>query len=117
MTSTSKSLLLIYFLSHLHFTYQDCYFSQEDNESITVLTPPAKPFKQENQDGLIRSCPYYKDKDVCCTEYQSQSLVNNFALIDNTFGSANDGCDMCAINLKKFWCEYTCNPNQSEFSK
>ena len=25
------------------------------------------------------------------------------------------GCDICAINLKRFWCEYACSPNQSDF--
>ena len=39
-------------------------------------------------------------------------MTENFKLIDNTFGSANSGCDFCAANIKRMWCEYTCSPNQ-----
>jgi hypothetical protein len=50
-------------------------------------------------------------------------MQRNFQAIDATFGSAGGGCDMyytnlilrCAANLKKFWCEYTCSPNQRNF--
>lgn len=35
----------------------------------------------------------------------------NFITSDAVFGDVG----MCAVNLKKLWCEYTCNPNQSQF--
>ncbi len=52
-------------------------------------------------------------------------MTSNFDIIDFTFGSKGDGggggCDICAANLKRFWCKYwnsllycyryTCDPN------
>lgn len=31
------------------------------------------------------------------------------------FGSQGGGCDICGINLKRFWCEYACSPRQADF--
>ncbi len=31
--------------------------------------------------------------------------------------SASGGCDICAINAKRFWCEYACSPRQADFLK
>jgi len=33
------------------------------------------------------------------------------------FGSQGGGCDVCSINLKRFWCEYACSPRQADFMK
>ena len=35
--------------------------------------------------------------------------------IDSIFGFKGRGCDHCAINLKRFWWEYACSPDQAEF--
>lgn len=43
-------------------------------------------------------------------------MVENFKKIDAVFGGSG-GCDLCAINLKRFWCQYACDPNQGNFSK
>lgn len=40
----------------------------------------------------------------------------SYTQIDGIFGSKGDGCDLCAINLKRFWCEYACSPNQASFT-
>lgn len=44
-------------------------------------------------------------------------MVRDFKTIDATFGSDGGGCDICGSNMKRFWCHYTCNPNQSDFLK
>lgn len=36
----------------------------------------------------------------------------SFSQIDGVFGG---DVPMCGINLKKMWCEYTCNPRQDLF--
>ena len=41
--------------------------------------------------------------------------MDSFKMVDFSFGSANGiglgGCDICAANLKRFWCAFTCSPN------
>ncbi|EGR31360.1 hypothetical protein IMG5_112050 [Ichthyophthirius multifiliis] len=41
--------------------------------------------------------------------------IKYFYKIDATFGNIGNGCDNCAANIKRFWCIYTCSPNQSDF--
>ena len=36
----------------------------------------------------------------------------NFIQIDTVFGL---DCPICALNMKRMWCEYTCNPNKADF--
>lgn len=40
----------------------------------------------------------------------------SYTQIDGVFGSQGDGCDICAINLKRLWCEYACSPRQADFA-
>ena len=39
-------------------------------------------------------------------------LAANFIQIDTVFGL---DCPVCAMSLKRMWCEYTCNPNKAKF--
>lgn len=41
-------------------------------------------------------------------------MNNNFATLNGVFGK---DCPLCAVNMKKMWCEYTCNPEQFRFIK
>ena len=41
--------------------------------------------------------------------------MQSFLEIDAIFGFSGNGCDHCAINLKRFWCQYACSPDQSKF--
>ena len=41
-------------------------------------------------------------------------VVSDFKSIDIIFGT---DCPLCALNMKKLWCEYNCSPQQSEFLK
>ena len=46
-------------------------------------------------------------------------MLDNFKKIDTVFGSSSSGgsggCDLCAINLKRFWCTYACAHNQEDW--
>lgn len=65
--------------------------------------------------GTKLACPEYKDS-ACCTADQNRALNFNFMLIGFTFGKFGpNGCEACAQNLRKFWCDFTCGPNQAEF--
>mgnify|MGYP002632984581 CR=1 FL=1 len=39
-------------------------------------------------------------------------MTENFKQIDSVFG---EDVPMCGLNLKKLWCEYTCNPTKVDF--
>ena len=39
-------------------------------------------------------------------------MYHNFKTIDNVFGI---DVPMCAVDMKKMWCEYTCNPRKTDF--
>jgi hypothetical protein len=39
-------------------------------------------------------------------------MTKSFQQIDSVFGS---DVPLCGLNLKKFWCEYTCDPNKINF--
>ncbi len=58
------------------------------------------------------ACPYYANKYGCCNDIQIHQLEQNFQDVDMIFGA---DCPICAVNQKIFWCEFTCNPNQSDF--
>lgn len=62
-------------------------------------------------------CPEYYGKLACCNQDQNVLMKNNFDSLDSVFGSQYGGCDVCAVNLKRFWCHFTCHPEQHTFSK
>ena len=72
------------------------------------LPKPIPPFIITHNDA----CPYYEGEYGCCNPVQTQKLTQNFKSVDLIFAA---DCPVCALNLKIFWCEFTCNPNQSEF--
>ena len=51
----------------------------------------------------------------CCDLNNDVSQVTSYVQIDGVFGSQGGGCDICSINLKRFWCEYACSPRQDSF--
>lgn len=59
----------------------------------------------------------YVGSNVCCNEHNARATYENFKQIDGGFGGVAGGCDICAINLKRFWCEYACSPRQADFVK
>ena len=70
---------------------------------------PELPARSGNK--LKQVCPYYDGKDVCCNDDQIDTLYINFQTIDALFGD----CPLCTTNLKRMWCEFTCNPYQKYF--
>ena len=63
-------------------------------------------------------CPAFKPgEEVCCTPIQLKALRQNFFTINQIFGTDGQGCDICAANLKRFWCYFTCSPVQDTFLK
>lgn len=50
----------------------------------------------------------------CCNDDQAEILDANFIQIDTVFGL---DCPICAMNMKRMWCEYTCNKNKASFVK
>lgn len=42
-------------------------------------------------------------------------MYDNFQALVGSFGHQNAGCDVCAANLVRFWCYFTCSPDQDTF--
>jgi len=42
-------------------------------------------------------------------------MVNKYGLLDQALGSAGTGCSICAANLKRFYCNFNCDPNQADW--
>lgn len=117
-------LPILFFINNLvSFIKSDCEMYQECPDPKDEKCRPRKRVGEERKTfqmtknlTLAQLCPDYKPgEQVCCTDIQLTALQNNFFTIDQIFGTAGQGCDLCAINLKKFWCAFTCDPRQSEF--
>lgn len=39
-------------------------------------------------------------------------MTYSFTQLDSVFG---DDCEICSVNLKRMWCEFTCSPIKNEF--
>ena len=61
----------------------------------------------------LYQCSEYNGKVGCCTTTNDIKFNASYLTIDTVFGSAGGGCDICAVNLKRLWCEYTCSPRQN----
>lgn len=75
----------------------------EGNETIPSTIQPEDTY-----------CQDFVGKETCCTTYQVNQLLKNFQAIESIFGG-DGGCDVCVVNLKRFWCHFACNPNQDKF--
>ena len=118
----------IIFLSIINLSSQTCSFTQycsdPTNTSSCELPKPIEfePFKYNSTEII---CPEFVNKSACCNGGQNLlmrkiiqfKIGDNFKTIDFIFSSAYDGCDICAINLKRLWCQFTCNETQSTFGK
>lgn len=100
-----KSILL--FSTILVLVFNDCSF-QVGLDNIPVKLH-RKPFKIEG----MTQCIEYNDKMGCCDAGNDQQQSKSFTELDGVFSSIGGGCDICAINLKRLWCEYACSPNQT----
>ena len=110
-------MLQLMILSTMYVSlHQKCSFEQLDRNTAKILPENSLPKKLTIAKEEY-ACPYYYDKEVCCNEYQNKVLNDNFKTIDLSFSHLNDGCDICSINLKRLWCDFTCHPEQASFSK
>jgi len=128
--SFSRCNLLIISLAllSLHINVNgDCEITQICQDSFIgpqCNTPPepatdypqfVHPFAWNNTYATDLVCPEFANQNVCCNAYQLFIQDSALNLSDQSFGSQNGGCDICAANLRKFWCTFTCSPNQSDF--
>ena len=53
----------------------------------------------------------FTDEPTCCTTGQLETLRDNLGIAENLISS----CPACRNNFRKFWCSFTCSPNQADF--
>jgi len=63
------------------------------------------------------ACPEFYGKPSCCTDASNSAALENFQKIGTAFGNAGAGCDLCAANIRRFFCYFGCDPNQSDWMK
>ncbi len=73
--------------------------------STLVHTSPALQFAATSSS---------RSASVSAVPRPNVGVVSDFKSIDLVFGI---DCSICALNLKKLWCEFNCSPRQSEFLK
>lgn len=102
-------------LCFIHHVTPFCTMKQD----CDISKPDCKPSKADMTDPQILPessiCPEFSNKLACCNKNQTVLLQNNFKSIDDIFSAKYDGCDICAVNLKRFWCQFTCDPEQHTF--
>jgi hypothetical protein len=91
---------------------QDCNVLDKENCKPTPANR-TEPFILQDDPKVV--CKEFIGKESCCTPDQNILIKDNFDSLDSLFGTKFGGCDICAINLKRFWCYFTCSPNQHEF--
>jgi hypothetical protein len=113
-----NTFLLFIASINVHLVFSKCRMEQK----CDVLKPECHPIASNDTEPSVLLgpnviCPEYFNKTACCNNGQNILLKNNFDALDRVFGSEFGGCDICAINLKRFWCHFTCSPDQDKFSK
>mmetsp|Transcript_32901 Transcript_32901/g.50308 ORF Transcript_32901/g.50308 Transcript_32901/m.50308 type:complete len:186 (-) Transcript_32901:508-1065(-) len=105
-----------------------CTISQKckrDDPSQTLCPDPRKidnpiieyfePATLSSPFGIMAICPFLNATEpLCCNDDQVAIMTENYKQIDSVFGG---DCPLCAVNLKKLWCEYTCDPKKTDFVK
>lgn len=116
------STISFYFIYlSLPFIHSDCSIQREcvDESSPTCQPQPAeggnkKPRLYNDTNTL---CPEFEGIERCCTPLQLRKLQSSFTSLESIFGKSAGGCDICVVNMKRFWCHFTCDPNQASFLK
>ena len=101
----------LFLIITLWFADAKCAF--RINETIFPEKTSRDPF---NISGM-EMCKEYNGQLGCCDSGNNFQQSASYGQIDGVFGHLGGGCDICAINLKRFYCEYACSPRQSEFLK
>jgi hypothetical protein len=83
---------------------------------MAVNPPTAKFYKPKPLDTpslLNDPCPFLDGTEpLCCTDCTAKVMQANFQALDAVFATDNP---ICAVNLKKMWCEYACNAEKINF--
>lgn len=111
-------LSVISLLYIIGMVYSLCRMKQEceDMESKDCMPQPANDTMPVILNGPDVQCHEYTGQLACCSNDQNKLILKNFNSLDSIFGYKGDGCDICLINLKRFWCHFTCSPDQDTFS-
>lgn len=107
--------LIIFFFSVSFLISQinsKCSMAQDpDGIPRPAYENETEPHTEHGEDSY---CQDFVGQKTCCTAYQIGQIVKNFDALESIFGG-DGGCDVCVVNLKRFWCHFTCSPNQAEF--
>lgn len=89
-----------------------CSMAQDPNGKPRPVNPDE--VEPQYEQGIDTKCQDFVGMKTCCSPYQLQEIEKNFNALESIFGG-DGGCDACVVNLKRFWCYFTCAPNQAEF--
>ncbi|KAI0921783.1 hypothetical protein AcV7_008053 [Taiwanofungus camphoratus] len=65
-----------------------------------------------DRDLLVSLCGAdFTEGAACCTTSQLETMRDNIGLAENIISS----CPACRNNFRKFWCSFTCSPDQAVF--
>lgn len=65
-----------------------------------------------DRDLLVSLCgDEFAEGPTCCTTDQLETLRDNLGQAENLIAS----CPACRNNFRKFWCSFTCSPDQATF--
>ena len=73
---------------------------------------PAKPFTDpKGLEMLNKICPEFKGQNTCCSTKQLEALSNNL----ETMSQLTTRCPACWNNMRRLYCQLTCNRDQSVY--
>ncbi|KIP07016.1 hypothetical protein PHLGIDRAFT_106189 [Phlebiopsis gigantea 11061_1 CR5-6] len=73
---------------------------------------PASEQEDVDRDLLVSLCgDEFMSGPTCCTTDQLETLRDNLGAAENLLAS----CPACRNNFRKFWCTFTCSPDQATF--
>lgn len=109
----NKYYSIILILALFSLTINKCTYRVDDPKDIPVT------LDDTNNDifdtPTLANCLEYNGRQGCCNMNNDAQQTGSYIEINSLFGFEGGQCDHCAINLKRFWCEYACSPDQSEF--
>jgi hypothetical protein len=79
------------------------------------VTDPKEKIPYDADPTIGEACPDFVGKKVCCNNFVIGSMLSKWNLLDEAMGSPGTGCSICATNLKRFYCQFNCDPNQDQW--
>uniref|UniRef100_A0A8C7Y5A2 Niemann-Pick disease, type C1 n=1 Tax=Oryzias sinensis TaxID=183150 RepID=A0A8C7Y5A2_9TELE len=121
----SRGLLFIFLAATVYFRwveahhciwYGECGDSPVPGKKFNCnYTGPPLPLEPEAYDLLTELCPGYDygNRSLCCNANQLRTLKGSLQLPLQFLSR----CPACFYNLMNLFCELTCSPHQSQFTK